>query len=87
MGFGFPAGMRFISAIDTRPTPWFWGINGASGVLASAMAVACSLSYGIGTTMALGALCYFLLIPAAMAIGFPGDARRKEFASLTAETA
>jgi spermidine synthase len=71
MGFGFPAGMRFISAVDQRPTPWFWGINGASGVLASAMAVACSLALGIGATMSLGAVCYLLLIPAAMAIGFP----------------
>ncbi len=71
MGFGFPTGMRFISAVDRRPTPWFWGINGASGVLASAVAVACSIAYGIGTTLALGAICYFLLIPAAFVIGFP----------------
>lgn len=70
MGFGFPAGMRFISAVDQRPTPWFWGINGASGVLASAMAVACSLAFGIGATLSFGAICYLMLIPAAMAIGF-----------------
>ncbi|HVE88278.1 MAG TPA: hypothetical protein VNA44_01150 [Burkholderiaceae bacterium] len=71
MGFGFPAGMRFISAVDRKPTPWFWGINGASGVLASAVAVGCSIAYGISTTLALGAICYFLLIPAAWVIGFP----------------
>ncbi len=71
MGYGFPTGMRFISAVDRRPTPWFWGINGASGVLASAVAVGCSIAYGIGTTLTLGAVCYFLLIPAAMIIGFP----------------
>ena len=40
MGFGFPTGMRFINAVDRRPTPWFWGINGAAGVLASSVAVA-----------------------------------------------
>jgi predicted membrane-bound spermidine synthase len=50
MGFGFPTGMRFISAVDRKPTPWFWGINGASGVLASALAVASSIAYGIGVT-------------------------------------
>ena len=71
MGFGFPTGMRFISAIDRKPTPWFWGINGASGVLASSIAVACSITYGIGVTLAVGAVCYLLLIPAAWVIGFP----------------
>jgi hypothetical protein len=75
MGFGFPTGMRFISAIDRKPTPWFWGINGASGVLAAVVAVACSIAYGIGTTLALGAVCYFLLIPAALVIGFPQATR------------
>ena len=75
MGYGFPTGMRFISAVDRRPTPWFWGINGASGVLASAVAVACSIAYGIGTTLTLGAVCYFILIPAALVIGFPSVTR------------
>ncbi len=87
MGFGFPAGMRFISAVDAKPTPWFWGINGASGVLASAMAVACSMAYGIGATQTLGALCYFLLVPAAMIIGFPGDARRDRLGGMKPELA
>ena len=71
MGFGFPIGMQLISAQDEKPTPWFWGINGASGVLASALAVASSIAYGIGVTMTIGALCYLLLIPAALVIGFP----------------
>ena len=31
MGFGFPTGMRLVAMIDERPTPWFWGINGAAG--------------------------------------------------------
>jgi len=31
MGFGFPTGMRLANAIDVRPTPWFWAINGAGG--------------------------------------------------------
>ena len=63
MGFGFPTGMRLVSAIDCRPTPWFWGVNGAAGVLASATAVALSIAAGIGATLALGAACYLLLIP------------------------
>ena len=34
LGFAFPTGMRLVEAIDKGPTPWFWGINGATGVLA-----------------------------------------------------
>jgi hypothetical protein len=69
MGYGFPTGMRLVSAIDQTPTPWFWGINGAASVLASTLAVACSLAFGISTTLTIGALCYILLIPAALALG------------------
>ena len=63
LGFGFPTGMRLISAIDRRPTPWFWGVNGAAGTLASTAAVASSIAFGIGTTLTIGATCYLLLIP------------------------
>ena len=63
LGFGFPTGMRLIAAVDPRPTPWFWGINGAASVLASISAIAVSLALGITATLILGALCYFLLIP------------------------
>jgi len=66
MGYGFPTGMRLVSAANDRQKPWFWGINGASGVLASAFAIACSIAYGIDTTIMLGALCYLMLIPAAL---------------------
>lgn len=68
MGFAFPTGMRFVSAIDRKPTPWFWGINGAAGVLASVMAVATSISLGISTTLTVGAICYLLLIPTVLAL-------------------
>ena len=63
MGFGFPTGMRIVSAIDRKPTPWFWGINGAAGVLASVVAVSTSIAVGISGTLTIGAICYFLLIP------------------------
>jgi hypothetical protein len=70
MGYGFPTGMRLVSAIDPAPTPWFWGINGAASVLASTLAVACSLAFGISTTLTIGALCYILLMPVALALGY-----------------
>jgi hypothetical protein len=68
LGFGFPTGMRLITSIDPRPTPWFWGINGAAGVLASIGAIAISLALGITATMTLGAMCYVLVIPLALAL-------------------
>jgi hypothetical protein len=63
LGFAFPTGMRLVSAIDTQPTPWFWGINGAAGVLASVLGVMLSMSFGINVTMLISAACYLLLIP------------------------
>ena len=68
LGFAFPTGMRLVSAIDPQPTPWFWGINGATGVLASVLGVMFSMSFGINVTMLISAACYFLLIPASFAL-------------------
>jgi hypothetical protein len=68
LGFGFPTGMRLVSSIDSKPTPWFWGINGAAGVLASILAVTLSLALGISATLVLGALCYLGLIPVSLAL-------------------
>ncbi|HKY08024.1 MAG TPA: hypothetical protein VJQ55_07280, partial [Candidatus Binatia bacterium] len=68
LGFGFPTGMRLVSSIDPKPTPWFWGINGAAGVLASIVAVTLSLALGIGATLVLGALCYLSLIPVSLSL-------------------
>ena len=65
MGFGFPTGMQRVNAIDVRPTPWFWAVNGAAGVFAAALAVAISIEYSINVTLWLGAACYLLLAPVA----------------------
>ena len=65
MGFAFPSGMRLIERIDAEPTPWFWGINGATGVLASVVAIMVGIAFGIDVTMALAGLCYLALIPTA----------------------
>lgn len=67
-GFAFPTGLRLAAEIDARPTPWFWGINGATGVLASVLGVIVSLSFGINVTILLAAACYLLLIPAGFAL-------------------
>jgi hypothetical protein len=69
MGFGFPTGMRLVNAIDRRPTPWFWAVNGACGVLAASVAVATSIAFSINASLWVGAGCYILLAPVAIALG------------------
>jgi hypothetical protein len=66
MGFGFPTGMRLAMAVDPRPTPWLWGVNGAAGVLGSGLAVACSIAFSINATIGVGAVCYVALALVAM---------------------
>ncbi|MDD5678985.1 MAG: hypothetical protein PHW60_13510 [Kiritimatiellae bacterium] len=65
MGFAFPTGMSLVAKVDAEPTPWFWGINGATGVLASVAAVMVSMAFGINVTMSMAGLCYLALIPTA----------------------
>jgi hypothetical protein len=68
LGFGFPTGMRLVNAIDPRPTPWFWAINGAAGVLAASIAVAVNIAFSINVSIWLGAACYGLIGIAAVAL-------------------
>ena len=65
MGFGFPTGMRMVLQQNPKPAPWFWGINGAAGVLGSILAVAVAVTFGISASWDCGAICYAALIPAA----------------------
>ena len=68
MGFAFPTGMTLVERVDGQPTPWFWGINGAAGVLASVLAVMVSMAFGINVTMFMAGLCYLALIPTGRAL-------------------
>jgi hypothetical protein len=76
LGFGFPTGMRLVNAIDPRPTPWFWAINGAAGVLAASVAVAVNIAFSISVSIWLGAACYVLIGVAAVTLmsAFPRKA-------------
>jgi hypothetical protein len=68
MGFAFPTGMMLVEKINADPAPWFWGINGATGVLASVLAVMIGIGFGINVTMMLAGVCYLLLVPAGRAL-------------------
>jgi len=62
MGFAFPVGMTLAESINATPTPWFWSVNGAAGVLASGLAVLISMTFSIPVTLLCGAVCYLLLL-------------------------
>jgi hypothetical protein len=68
MGLGFPLGLRLVAELcvaGDRPDlgPWMWGINGACGVVASGLALTCSMAWGIATTLLIGAGLYVALVP------------------------
>jgi len=55
--------------IDTRPTPWFWAVNGAAGVLGSGSAVLFSIHTSLDETLKVAAVCYGLLALVALMLG------------------
>ena len=58
MGMAFPLGMKIASAKTDSLTPWLWGINGATSVCASVLAVAIALNAGISSSFWTGFFCY-----------------------------
>ncbi len=62
MGFAFPTGLNLTEKFDSRATSWFWGINGAAGVLGSSLAIAFNIALGIDKTLMIAGACYALLI-------------------------
>ena len=68
LGFCFPIGMRLVGRSSSEAAAWMWGINGATGVLASVLAVMIGIAFGINVTMIAAAGCYLLLIPAALSL-------------------
>ena len=76
LGFAFPTGMRMAAKVDAAASAWFWGINGATGVLASVLAVLVSMAFGINVTMTLAGSCYLILIPVGLALSRMGSKRQ-----------
>ncbi len=68
MGYGFPTGMEMAKQAHARSTAWFWGINGAAGVMGSSLAISINIGAGIDVAMFISALCYAFL--ALTAIGY-----------------
>jgi len=60
MGMAFPLGMKMASIKFSFLTPWFWGVNGATSICGSVIAVIISLGFGISVTFWSSILCYII---------------------------
>jgi hypothetical protein len=58
MGMAFPLGMRAAAGRVGAITPWLWGINGATSVVASVLAVVVALGAGISASFWTGVVAY-----------------------------
>lgn len=58
MGMAFPIGMSVAARRAPALMPWLWGINGATSVLASVLAVCIALTWSIPTAFWAGVACY-----------------------------
>jgi len=64
MGMAFPLGMELAARRAPALTPWLWGINGATSVCASVIAVAIALTWGISASFWTGFVCYAIALAA-----------------------
>ncbi len=60
MGMAFPLGMKIASTKSPSLTPWLWGINGATSVCASVLAVVIALSSSISASFWTGLASYVI---------------------------
>jgi hypothetical protein len=60
MGMAFPLGMKVANKAKPALTPWLWGVNGATSVCASVLALAIAFSSSISTSFWIGFGCYVL---------------------------
>ena len=59
MGMPFPLGLRLASIrLSKPPLAWFWGINGATSVIASVLGISLAISLGINAGYIAGIIAY-----------------------------
>lgn len=68
MGMPFAIGMRAAARRPATPTAFLWGINGATSVCASVLAVIIALFFGISNAFWVGTLAYLMALASMVAI-------------------
>ena len=64
MGMAFPLGLRVALRQSPELGPWLWGINGATSVCASVLAVVIAIGAGISAAFWAGMCCYVVALAA-----------------------
>ncbi len=62
MGMCFPIGMQLANQQAPHLTAWLWGINGATSVCASVLAIVIAINFGIAASFWTGTICYLLAV-------------------------
>jgi hypothetical protein len=68
MGMAFPLGMRLASRAGSSLGPWLWGINGATSVCGSVVAMVIALGGGISASFWTGVACYAVATAAMLVV-------------------
>ncbi len=78
LGLLVPLGLRRFRATRQDDLPWYWGVNGAAGVLGSVLAVVVSVHVGMSAVFMLAAGCYLVSAVSALLVhGRTGQALEK----------
>jgi hypothetical protein len=60
MGMPFPLGMALAGPTAGSLAPWFWGMNGATSIVASVLAMILAFGFGISRALWFGLGCYVI---------------------------
>lgn len=60
MGMPFPLAVKALNKNMNKIIPWMWGINGATSVVASIVAIILAMNIGYNFTLFVGTLFYFV---------------------------
>jgi len=60
MGMPLPLGIKLVDMWASILIPWVWGVNGATSVLASVLAMAIAITFGFSIALIVGQTAYLL---------------------------
>lgn len=58
MGMPFPMGIKLLRQKSDKIIPWVWGVNGATSVFSSVLAIIVAISYGFSFSLIIGQMAY-----------------------------